>query len=580
MFVAKSGPSGSRLSIELTPEVERRPFGSDKPGLCNKVLTPVEVIDLVGDLESGDHAISYDAICELINNKESEKDPKANPKIVDLLMNMVVDDKTTPTARCYAALILGHKGDVRAIKSLTLALQSNDSELYQYCASALSHLLLDRETNLGDVNNVISELNKGLSSNEEDIDKAAAIVLGELGREEALEPLLDYMTGRDDNMRSCARNLLVNFRSEKTTKLLVNILQSENESPEAKMGAIFVLGEFDRELTNPYSVEDLLIKYLKDDKENKGIRLYSAEALGKMWSKKAANPLIESLKLKDQAFSRFAVEALGRIRDPKAITYMGKLLENNDPEFSISDICDSHEVAWYAACVLENIQHPDVIDILGHALLNEDPVIRFYALEKLNSIGLREVTDVQIDPIISCLSNKEPQIKIETIKLLGKIGNPYAVAPLIKCLDDDRPEIRALTAEALGKIGHPRAIELLVNCLDTDGNQQVCFHAIFALSKIEDSSIPNHLILSMLKNNDSEIRALILKVLMNMMGKNIVPPLLIGLCSDDEFISSRSQEAISQLHPLLLRLGLIDCTKEPYDETIKEKAKLLLANLS
>ena len=615
MFVAKSGPIESRLFIEIG----RPPFGSDKPGLI--INTPFEIRGLVDDLESDNPTLSYNAACALASNK----DPKIDPEIVGSLMSLVLNDKTTSIARCNAALILGYKGDVRTITPLALALKSDNPELYKYSASALSHLLSKEEADPLDVNYAINELKKGLSSDKEDIDKAAVIVLGELEKEEALEPLIDYLTGRDENMRSCARNLLVNFRNDKTTKLLVGILQDEKESPEAKSGAIWLLGEFDRELTNPYFVEDLLIKYLKDDKENKGIRLSSIEALGKMWSKKAVDPLIELLKLKDQAFSHFGIEALSRIRDPKAIPYIVKLLENTDPEFSISDIGDSHEVARDAACVLANMEPSDVAEPLCNSLLNEDPVIKLYAFEALNNIDLPKA--INIDPVISCLNHKKPQVRKEAIKLLGKIGDPKAVDPLIKYLDDDAPEIRALTAEALGEImqqpnkeaadcytrnvvsnltlstitiGQSNAetideykssliknltsktITALVNILDTDHNQQVCSYAAFALSKIEDPYVAIHLVMSLLKNNDPEIRSLIVKLLMNK-GKDIVPAFVGGLCSDDRWISSRSQEAIGQLDPLLLRLGLIECMNESYEDKVpdkvREKARLLLQEL-
>lgn len=346
-------------------------------------------------------------------------------------------------------------------------------------------------------------------------------------------------------------------RSEKGPITIEDLLKGLNQTHESKLRSVWALGEvgsFDRNLIDPYSVEDLLLSYLKDDKENKGIRLYSAEALGKIGSKSAVDPLIETLKLKDQAFSRFAVEALGRIKDPETIGYIGKLIGHSDPEFSIdSEDFDRHEVAWYAISALDNMQHPDMIKILDHALLTEDPVIRLYVLEKLNSIDSREVANIQTGPVINCSGDKEPQIKLEAIKLLGKTRNPGAADSLIKFLDDDKSEIRMLTAEALGAIGDPKAVEPLVNCLDIDEKQQVCFYALLALNQINDPSIPNHLILSMFKNNDPGIRSTILQVLVNKTGKGVVPLLASGLCSNNEWIVSRLQEAMDKLDPLLLK---------------------------
>ena len=589
MFISDLGPKiGHRQNPSFAEE--RKPL--------NEGLVSNE--DLVQALKDNDHSVRVEAAVRL-----TESD---NAQIVDLLIDLLVNGNNT-TARCFAALVLGKKGDTRAIKPLTLVLKSRNPELYQYSASALSNLLADREADPVDVQSAVEELILGLEDTEKKVWQSSAIVLGELEKEEAVESLIECLSDNNYSVYSCARELLTGFQSDKTVKLLVDYLNSD-ESPETKSRAIYVLGEigaFDKNLIDPYSVEDLFVKYIEDKNENKIIRLSSIEALGKIRSNKAVSQIIDLLELKDQAFSRFGIEALGRIKDPKAVGYMAKLLESNDPNFSV-DSEDRHEVAWYSACALSHMKPSDSAEPLTKALLNKDPVVKLYALEVLNTIDLP--AGININPIVDCLNSENPRVKIEAIKLLGRIrdtnavkhlvkclddyilevrvctvialGNirdPEAVDPLIECLTDNIPEVRARAAMALGNIGNPKAIEPLVKCLDTNENKDVCSYIATALIRINDPSVPEHLISSLFKHNNPEVRSYLTHLLADWIGEDIVPPLLAGLCYGDERIIYHSQEAMNRLYPLLLIRGLINCTEEPYDETMRKKAELLLSEI-
>lgn len=398
----------------------------------------------------------------------------------------------------------------------------------------------------------------------------------------------DLVAWLDDNkpdIRASARELLVDCRNKETVKLLVDLLVN-SKSLVARMNAILVLGElgsFDKKLIETEGVENLLIKYLKEDPDIR-IRSYAAEALGKIGSKDSVDPLTQSLKYRDPVVSRFVVQALGRIGDPRTTPSIVKCLRNNDPESSIENIDNSHEVSWYASCALGDMRHPEIIEQVVESLLVDDPIVKLYALELLNNKkNLGVIKD--LTPIINCLSDKEEEpdthkdpliglLNAEAIKLLGKTKDQRAVDPLIKFLTNKKSSLRLLAAQSLGMIGDPKVAENLINCLDTDDNTQVCLAVVDALREIKPLNISEPLINSFFNNNDIRVRFSILRLL-NDLDVEIIPMLVKGLCHEDGFMVSRAEEALNGLRPDVQMGSLLQCLSND-DEAVRRKALELL----
>ncbi len=90
-----------------------------------------------------------------------------------------------------------------------------------------------------------------------------------LKNEEFESYLVGHLGDDDPIIRSSAKELLLNFRSSKAVKLLLDVVNGSS-SNKARMNAIWVLGElgaYDKELIIPYSVEDLLIRLLKENSD-------------------------------------------------------------------------------------------------------------------------------------------------------------------------------------------------------------------------------------------------------------------------------------------------------------------------
>ena len=531
--------------------------------------------NLIGNLSSNDSSIRLDAVKKLIESN----DPEVFNSLIKCLLNGTV------TARSCAASILGNLGNPIAIKPLTLTLTFSNSTLYQYAANALSKLLLNTEADPKDIEYATRLLVIGLSRNEVEIRKCAALVLGTLGKKEANEVLIECLGDGDSDIRYTAKELLLKNNDEKIISLLAKCLVS-NESAKVRMNAAWLVGELgsmDTKSITPEIADTLIAKCLEDN--DVFVRVYIAEALGKIGNKKAVDSLIKCLDDKHPSPRRFAAEALGRIGDPKAIPHLVKCLENNDPKTRLDNLEDSHEISWYCAHALDTISSPSMVGLLVNCLLNEDPIVRLRSVETLvNSIEHPRVAlalpNTSIDPIIKCLDDSDKDVREWSIILLGKIGNKKAVDPLVKCLDDENSSIRRYAASALGRIGDPRAIDPLIKCLNNEDNhkedsRKVSFTLVHALVNIKDPSIVEHLVNSLFNINHPEVRLFISKTLAELEDQRMIPPLVKGFTNDDPWVRKCAAEALDHTPPQILAVGLDECL-ESSDEVISKNAKFFL----
>jgi len=72
----------------------------------------------------------------------------------------------------------------------------------------------------------------------------------------------------------------------------------------------------------------LYVKTLKDT--NPALRCCAAQVLGRACDEEALEPLIQALEDEDSWVRKHVVEALGRIRNAKAIPYLEKLVDDNE----------------------------------------------------------------------------------------------------------------------------------------------------------------------------------------------------------------------------------------------------------
>lgn len=99
--------------------------------------------------------------------------------------------------------------------------------------------------------------------------------------------------------------------------------------------------------------------------------------------------------------------------------------------------------------------------------------------------GLLEMqADESIDPLISALSNRKKNIRLNAAKILGLINDPKAINPLITSLRDNNKLVRREASTALSHFGEPAVLPLIDVLKDEDW--RVRGAAAWALGNLDD----------------------------------------------------------------------------------------------
>jgi HEAT repeat protein len=200
------------------------------------------------------------------------------------------------------------------------------------------------------------------------------------------------------------------------------------------------------------------------------IQWQAADALGRM-GEEAYEPLRKAWYRTDTATKIGAIEAMGGIRDPRALLYLRGMIEN-DPQA---------EVRWGATIALGRIGQPEAIPILVRALDDPDKYVRYGA-----GIALKELRWEPGTPE----NEARLRIALQEWDKIGLIGRP-AAGPLQSVLRDRDPKIRRQVVESLSEIGH---LGGTTDCFPilSDGDPTVRWEAVrrFPLCGIPPMQLP------------------------------------------------------------------------------------------
>ncbi|AKB50838.1 putative lyase [Methanosarcina barkeri str. Wiesmoor] len=202
----------------------------------------------------------------------------------------------------------------------------------------------------------VGPLIQALDSKDLEIRENAAITLGKIKDERAIDPLIKLLTDEEWEVESAATNALVEI-GEPAAEPLIKILQDENEDVFLQMKVIAVLaGIKDERAIQPMiqalkeepeldadlgynlglmgeSAVEPLIQALND--EDSRVRVRAAEALGRLGDKRAIDPLTDALNDKDETVRTFAKIGLKSIEAQKKNTFIATY--GREREFYIED---------------------------------------------------------------------------------------------------------------------------------------------------------------------------------------------------------------------------------------------------
>jgi HEAT repeat protein len=373
------------------------------------------------------------------------QDPKAVPYLIDVLNDDTYDVKAE------AIRALGAIPDARAVDELM------DATRYV----GYIHLTagaLGRQKDRRAVDLLITLLNKGYPR--------IANALGEIGDPRAVKPIIAAL----------------------------------KTAPDRKPEFIEALGK----LGDP-GVLDLLVGYLNDD--NYDLQASAARALKYLNDRRAVRPLCAAMKTKRPDYvMALILEALEEIKDPAAVPDLIRVLEDTNVHLFnrrragnalvsigtpavkplIAVVRDNRSKARGSAVeALGRIKDPKAVEPLIAAA--SDDVIRNEAFKALVKIG-----SPSVEPLISLLSAKDDRVQLLAIVALGAIKDPKSTGALITVLKEGAPYNQAEAAKALGAIKDKRAVEPLIDALGSQ-HLMVRMNTIEALGELRDKRALSYL---------------------------------------------------------------------------------------
>lgn len=181
--------------------------------------------------------------------------------------------------------------------------------------------------------------------------------------------------------------------------------------------------------------EDCWISQLKSGDAKQAMA--AAMALADIGTEKSVKPLIIKLSHQDKYMATAARYALVQIGEP-AVEDLKKAMESKN-----------NAVRKYASHALAEIG-ANIYDELSEMTRDQDPTVRYRAFKSLQQLkDKRAVADALI-----ALKDRQRNVKIEAIKLLGMLEDPRCIGTLIRYgMMDLSPEVSLESAAVLIRFG-------------------------------------------------------------------------------------------------------------------------------
>jgi HEAT repeat protein len=258
------------------------------------------------------------------------------------------------------------------------------------------------------------------------VRRTVARVLGESGRPEAEDPLIDLLGDENGHVRSMAAGALGRLRSRKAVAKLVGLLTDEYKSvQESAIQALAAIGD--------ESVLDRLVK--EYTMQNVPLRRNIAQLLGKFSTASAADALVFALKDEEADVRKAVVHALGNLPEGRSLRPLMLAVTDDDPE-----------VRMLAAEALGRLSAPGVSEALISLLEDQDLWVRAAAARGLGRIGGEKAGQL----LASYLDKASDIFLLALVEIMGKLRVGQAQAALLRLVDHDDAEVRKVVLTALG----------------------------------------------------------------------------------------------------------------------------------
>lgn len=330
-----------------------------------------------------------------------------------------------------------------AVESLVELLGSPDMELRQVAFWALLKIGTPA------IESLIMVVQHEYEIDQVAISESAVRLLGNLGDERAVQPLVDALNAQHWSVRDAAMAALLklgkpaiptivdrlNSPSDDVRWRLAHVLEQLGWEPtQDELGAIYWIAreQWTRCLTlGPHALKPLAtaMHHWDNDKRKKAAWVLIQLAPHSL------PLLIAALKEQAPPVQATAAWALGQLGDPQAVPALSAALQEN-----------AHEVRLAAIGALIRLHAPG--NVLIQALQNEDMLVRKAAAWALG----QSHEPHRVESLIPALQDPEADVREIVARALGEIGDQRALPSLLALINDPDPGVRTAIAEATERI--------------------------------------------------------------------------------------------------------------------------------
>jgi HEAT repeat protein len=273
-------------------------------------------------------------------------------------------------------------------------------------------------------------------------------------------------------------------------------------------------------------------------------RNLAMEALGNLRDPRAIPALTENLQSDSWVVRETAVKALGNIKDYMAIKPLIDALNDEDKFVRESALKGLRRTV---ASLAKNKDLRFYKPLLG-AMADGDIVTRegVYDALLLGVNTLQRFQDPNLfKPLFVALEGDNLYVKEAAARLLGDVKDAAVVSPLIEAQQDNSKFVRDAAAQSLQQVDDQRAIPALLNALSSE-NSEVRDEATRVLSRFQDLDSVNQII-EALKDKNPHVRQGAATVLGESGSAHAVKPLIPLLKDTDSKVRYAAAGALQHL---------------------------------
>ncbi len=377
--------------------------------------------------------------------------------------------------------------------------------------------LLDTYDRLGLVERYIQRLRESGSWRERAF---AAELLGRVGSAKAVPALLASVQAtrdEDADVREIALRALARIGDPRAVEPLVEALKQAEVWLAPRIADILA--------RHGTMVVEPMIDFLEERSQHPA-RAWAANILGEVRAARAFPALVRALDDLDDEVRAKAAAALGRIGDPRAVTYLLDHLLTDPAPFVRARI----------ASAMGQFQEPEVVDTLVRALGDAAWWVRMRSVEALEHIG-----PAAEGPLMLALDDADPEIRIRAAVALERLGVPNRIIHQIEGGSASPEAIETLT-----RFGLAGAREFLAEQL-LHPSATVREAVVKAIHRSGRHDLGGELMQLATHDPDPDIRTLVYDILRQFGHREAVPAAIAGLGDTNQQVRAAAMKLVGEL---------------------------------